>query len=477
MTPDEIVLNDVTNRDDEAEIDFGKAKLNLLINIYNWRISYPKEVIYLALADITACFRFPRIAADVAGAFGFVAEGKYFVSTSMVFGSNISASAWEALRRGIQETIPTLSQQTDLVEVHEELINQLRWAEGNSSETELVQAFPCAINQGVVDEAGNLLPMRANVYVDDILMAAVFRANILRLLAATIEGIFLVCGRPDISLRQCPLSLEKWNELIVGPIQIVLGLSLDTNKMTVGITDDYIQQVRTLLQKWDPSRRFFNVGDMQKLVGKLARLGEGAPWIYKLMSHLYTSLAFALKSNTELLSRSSNGFKELVNQIKTKNFSGNQSDHQRHIKFAMKEASRMINKHKHKYLVNATMHEELNFISDALSENSGIKFETPIAHLIPRIPTALIIGDSSLTACGGYSITLEFWWHLAFPESVTHMTLLHLDDDKDETFISINCLEYVTIIINYCATIVKFENCKINDDPYPVVSVTRSYCA
>ena len=180
MTPDEIVLNDVTNRDDEAEIDFGKAKLNLLINIYNWRISYPKEVIYLALADITACFRFPRIAADVAGAFGFVADGKYFVSTSMVFGSNISASAWEALRRGIQETIPTLSQRTDLVELHEELISMLRWAEENSSETILVQAFPCDINQGVVDEDGNLLPMKANVYVDDILMAAVLRANILK---------------------------------------------------------------------------------------------------------------------------------------------------------------------------------------------------------------------------------------------------------------------------------------------------------
>jgi len=66
---------------------------------------------------------------------------------------------------------------------------------------------------------------------------------------------------------------------------------------------------------------------MQKLVGKLARLGEGAPLIYKLMSHLYTSLAFALKSNAELLSRSSIGFREVVNQIKTKNFSGNQSDH------------------------------------------------------------------------------------------------------------------------------------------------------
>jgi hypothetical protein len=179
--------------------------------------------------------------------------------------------------------------------------------------------------------------------------------------------------------------------------------------------------------------------------------------------------AFALKSNTKLLSRSSNGFRELVNQIKTKNFSGNQSDHQRHIKFAMKEASRMINKHKHKYLVNATMREELNFISDALSQDSGINFETPIAHLIPRIPTALIIEDSSLTACGGYSITLEFWWHIAFPEEVTQRTLLYLEDNRDETFISINCLEYATIIIYYCATIVKFANCKVNNDPYPVV--------
>ena len=91
---------------------------------------------------------------------------------------------------------------------------------------------------------------------------------------------------------------------------------------------------------------------MQKLIGKLARLGEGAPWIFKLMSHLYTSLAFALKTNTELLQESSSGFRELVNQITMKNFSGEQSDHQRHIKFAMTKAAKMITRHNHNYLVN-----------------------------------------------------------------------------------------------------------------------------
>jgi hypothetical protein len=63
-----------------------------------------------------------------------------------------------------------------------------------------------------------------------------------RLLAATIEAIFIVYGRPDISVCQCLLSMEKWLELIVSPKQIVLGLVVDTNKMTVGITKDYIQQ-------------------------------------------------------------------------------------------------------------------------------------------------------------------------------------------------------------------------------------------
>jgi hypothetical protein len=101
-----------------------------------------------------------------------------------------------------------------------------------------------------------------------------------------------------------------------------------TNKLTVGITDEYIKKLRVLLDQWDPNKRFFKVNDMQKLVGKLARLGEGAPWIFKLMSHLYTSLAYALKSNTKLLTRSSSGFRDIVKQVLTKNFTGKFSDHQ-----------------------------------------------------------------------------------------------------------------------------------------------------
>jgi hypothetical protein len=97
-SPDEAVLNHVTTTNLEAYIDFGRAKTNLFINIYNWQVSHPDKIIYLALADITACFRFPRISADVTKAFGIMAEDYYYFSTSHVFGSYTSASSWEPLR-------------------------------------------------------------------------------------------------------------------------------------------------------------------------------------------------------------------------------------------------------------------------------------------------------------------------------------------------------------------------------------------
>jgi hypothetical protein len=135
----------------------------------------------------------------------------------------------------------------------------------------------------------------------------------------------------------------------------------------------------------------------------------------------------------------------------------------------MKRAAKMVSKHGHLYLVNSTMREELNFILNTLSPDSGIKSKTPIAHLIPRMPTASIVGDRSLVACGGYSITLCFWWHLLFSKEVVKRMLLHLKDNSDATFISINCLEYVTIILNYCALIVMFVTRKTNDNLHPVV--------
>jgi len=67
----------------------------------------------------------------------------------------------------------------------------------------------------------------------------------------------------------------------------------------------------------------------------------------------------------------------------------------------------MVNHHKQYYLINETMRAEIEFIRQALRENSWAKFEVPIAFIIPKTPTVFLFGESSLRACGGYSITLR----------------------------------------------------------------------
>jgi hypothetical protein len=53
------------------------VKIQLYIDIYNTRISYPLAVILLAMGDIKACFQFAHIHQDLTGAFGFIADDYY----------------------------------------------------------------------------------------------------------------------------------------------------------------------------------------------------------------------------------------------------------------------------------------------------------------------------------------------------------------------------------------------------------------
>jgi hypothetical protein len=103
----------------------------------------------------------------------------------------------------------------------------------------------------------------------------------------------------------------------------------------------------------------------------------------------------------------------------------------------------------YEYNINTTMRAKIEFFRDKLKPDSGIEWETPIAHLISHMLFATMIGDSSLEGAGGFSIKLGFWWHIQFPIEIIQCTLLFLDSP----LVLINVLEYVTVIINYIAAL------------------------
>ncbi len=131
----------------------------------------------------------------------------------------------------------------------------LKWDVINPNATK-VRAFPCAINRGIIDESGKQINLPARIYVDDALMLATSIEQMKLVLAAMIEAIFTVMGKPNDSVCQCPLDMDKWTELVIGPRQIGLGLIIDTNRLTVAIPLKYLKKVCNLLDStWHPNRR------------------------------------------------------------------------------------------------------------------------------------------------------------------------------------------------------------------------------
>jgi hypothetical protein len=250
--PTDIVMNQVTPVAKEAPVTFGHVKSQIYMDIYNTRISHPTATILLGLADVKACFRYPRIHTDLTGAFGFIADKLYNLATAMVFGSTASASSWEAFRQAIEALTKVFANGPDLVVRHKKFIDMLKWEEIDPS-AELTPAFSCTINRGIMDDAGKRRDLPACIYVDDGLMLALNADHMKMVLAATIEAIFIVMGKPDVAVRQCPLAMDKWLELVIDPKQTMLGLIIN-NRLTVAIPPKYLQEVLKLLNStWHPN--------------------------------------------------------------------------------------------------------------------------------------------------------------------------------------------------------------------------------
>jgi hypothetical protein len=198
----------------------------------------------------------------------------------MVIGSTTSTSSWEPFRHAIQALSVVYAHHHDLIKKHRKFLNMISWAALDPS-TDLARAIPCLINTGVLDDQGNKVPLPARIYVDNALMLATSKKNMEQVLVALIDAIFAVMGAPNTSVYQCSPAMDKWEKLHVAPLQTMLGLIINTNRMTVSVPDDYIQSVRLLINStWHTHYQRFTVKEAQELTGKLGHLAEGANWVF-----------------------------------------------------------------------------------------------------------------------------------------------------------------------------------------------------
>jgi hypothetical protein len=81
----------------------------------------------------------------------------------------------------------------------------------------------------------------------------------------------------------------------------------------------------------------------------------------------------------------------------------------------------------------------------------------------------MTIGDSLLEGARGFSINLGFWWHIRSQDEVVQRTLQFRSNNNNGMLVSINLLQFVMMIINYCAALHVVWTSPITDNPHPVI--------
>lgn len=199
-------------------------------------------------------------------------------------------SSWEPFQVAIAALAAAYFFFPDLVAKHDWLLQKLRWSDVSSPPVSMmiVRARSCTRHKGVFNSAGRRLPTNHNIYVDDNLLAKV-KAYMHQALASGFEATFTIMGHPCPSVRPVPVNLDKLEELMMSPLQILLGLLVNTREMTVSISD----VLALLTTTWHCRRESFTVKELELLVGKHGRIAQAYRPIYFFMSHLYSSLVFA----------------------------------------------------------------------------------------------------------------------------------------------------------------------------------------
>ncbi|KAL7524221.1 hypothetical protein ACHAWF_000869 [Thalassiosira exigua] len=218
-------MNEVTSMKNEAVITFGLVYMVYCTWLWNLHISYLDQELYTTFVDITSCFRFPRIFADLVGAFGFVIGPLFFAANAMVFGSVALASSWEPFWVAIAVMGTAYFFRAELTQKYQQLLDMVSWTQPPDPGTRFARARACRLNAGVFNTDGARKPTPHCLYVDGNLLADI-REYIPRALASAADAVFAIMGCPMAHIRQVALSIEKWEKLQVSPrITYCLGCS------------------------------------------------------------------------------------------------------------------------------------------------------------------------------------------------------------------------------------------------------------
>ena len=400
--------------EDVPPVYYGNTFTRFCQRIWNLRIEYPDDIIYLYKDDIVSAFRRGKYNPAIAMAYAYVYKDWLCIPLGALFGPRDSPG-WFCMLSEIRAFASTNLQ--ELQECSHPLSDSVQF--DDIEDHPLAKAISDSLNQGIDKSRSTHY-----TFVDDTLMAEI-KDHIRLSAAASILSAEIIFGKePDVD---APVSKEKFMKLYSNYCDC-LGIDVDGQKLLViypfNKRKALCSLTQNLISNIDNNERVL-VKEVATALGKLRHAAQILPAGNFLCFHLQESLNKHLQSCGVL-----EGWR----------------------------------RNKKLYLYKGAKWA-LRLIHQCLLDEHNPVWTRPLGLLIPRDPHGTPYSDASTTGLGGFCYALHFQWRYLVSDLLKG-TVFKPKERKEGDEAHINVLEFVAIIINIYFSILKVYALKKYDREY-----------
>jgi len=412
---------------ENPKVFFGSALLRHLQHVYNLRINFPTEDILQHTDDIDSAFRRMLYHPDLATAFAYVFMEYLIIPVGQIFGSRSAPSFWcvpAELRAHMGATLDYSSSALDLSLAESVTLPPAPTPEEAAA---FVPAVKDALNQGVAPEFADRPSLI--MYVDDDINCAI-RPQMREALRCAVGSAYQTYGAPGTDRRGSCLAIgEKFPATASSSVEFV-GYVIDTRLLHVEWPGDKVATLRDLLHDWAHHATARSPKEIAQLLGYI----RNGAFLCPMGSFLSIRLQWTLNGAIQ---------KHGIKAVQRKQWWRSTKVH-----------------------IPDEVTADLRLMLRSLFPHSAAAHSwiRPIALLIPREPTGIVLSDAAHSGLGGWSPTYTFLWRLTHADMVqAGFNMQELNSQLQERYryckkedlpegheewMHINPLEFIAIIIN-----------------------------
>ena len=444
---DSMAVNDWTDKRTEPDIIFPESFMKFLTWIWNLRITYPDQEIYIGDDDVSGAFRHAKWNPNVIGMHSFMLLGFLFFATGQTFGGNTCPPNFEVMAISRMLIARYLWKLRSTIAKAAKYLPTIIKAPVPTPE-ELAKFTPASrdsINTGVLEPDGSRRPPPFNHHVDDCLYADV-GAFLVQTISASVLALYIVLGFPDPSrgIRDC-VSWEKFQSEFTHQRK-TLGWVIDSRRMTVALPDSkrdaLIEAIDEVLR--NPSLTLRQIAQLLGHIGNATTVKRDMKCAYFNLQRLMRVLLYQRYHAAQGYMRRHN-IKEKILRRLPKQFKHRLDN------IISQQVASFLWDSGNKFKLDSRSIRELRRIRKSLKTE---RWEIFIPQLIPRDPHFQSQGDASQIGGGAVSQSLAYWFRVVWsPDIVARMNLA----PSDPMFVHINALEFTVVILQVAAAITFFE--------------------